>query len=172
MPNNVVTELRTALTVQNFAQAVAFYRDALLLPVLESWNRPEGSGVILDAGRATLELLSADMAAYVDQVEVGRRIAGPVRLALKVEDSVATARKLTAAGAWEVAARYSVVNLNDNRTVIGTAGQLTEYTLGLNWYLNPNMRVQWNYVHGNRNVAAPNASGDFDGYGMQFHIDF
>ena len=104
MPNNVVTELRTALTVQNFAQAVAFYRDALLLPVLESWNRPEGSGVILDAGRATLELLSADMAAYVDQVEVGRRIAGPVRLALKVEDSVATARKLTAAGAWEVAA--------------------------------------------------------------------
>jgi hypothetical protein len=78
MSNSLVKELRTAFTVQNFAQAVAFYRDGLALPVVQSWNRPEGSGMILDAGRATLELLSSDMTAYIDHVEAGSRVAGPV----------------------------------------------------------------------------------------------
>jgi catechol 2,3-dioxygenase-like lactoylglutathione lyase family enzyme len=103
MPNFLITELRTALTVQNYAQAVAFYRDALALPVVQSWDRPEGSGMILDAGRATLELLSSDMSAYVDHVEAGRRIAGPVRFAIEVDDSVLAAKKLVAAGAVQVA---------------------------------------------------------------------
>lgn len=75
-------------------------------------------------------------------------------------------------GAWELAVRYSMVNLNDSPIVLGTGGQLSEYTVGLNWYLNPNMRVQWNYVRANRNVAAPLASGNVDEFGMNFHIDF
>jgi hypothetical protein len=66
--------------------------------VTESWDGPDGSGAVLDAGRATLELLSTAQAELVDRVEVGSRVAGPVRVALEVEDSVATARRLVAGG--------------------------------------------------------------------------
>ena len=99
MSNGPVHELRLALTVSDFDQAVRFYRDALGLPVVESWDEPTGSGVVLAAGRATLELLSTGQAEVVDEVEVGRRTAGPVRLALEVADSERTAADLEAAGA-------------------------------------------------------------------------
>ncbi|MBV9122827.1 MAG: hypothetical protein JO112_05690 [Planctomycetes bacterium] len=75
-------------------------------------------------------------------------------------------------GAWEIAARYSLVDLNDAATITGTGGALNEYTLGLNWYMNPNMRIQMNYVRVNRNVGAPNVKGDVDEFGMEFHLDF
>jgi phosphate-selective porin OprO/OprP len=52
-------------------------------------------------------------------------------------------------GAWELAARYSVLNLNDNEGEFGLAppsggvrgGEQTISTLGLNWYLNPTIRL-------------------------------
>ena len=94
-----VHELRVAVTVEDYGEAIRFYRDVLGLPVLEEWEQPSGSGAVLDAGRATLEVLSADQAELVDQVEVGQRVAGPVRLALEVDDSAATAERLAAAGA-------------------------------------------------------------------------
>jgi catechol 2,3-dioxygenase-like lactoylglutathione lyase family enzyme len=93
-----VRELRVALTVDNYEEALAFYRDTLGLPVVEAFDQPEGSGVVLDAGRATLELLSTGQAALVDGIEVGSRVAGPVRLAMEVGDSAATARALVAGG--------------------------------------------------------------------------
>jgi catechol 2,3-dioxygenase-like lactoylglutathione lyase family enzyme len=98
-----VSELRVALTLEDYEQAVAFYRDALGLPVRMSWDEAEGKGTILEAGRATLELLSRDQAELIDRVEVGRRVAGPVRLALEVEDSGRTAAELTTAGGELVA---------------------------------------------------------------------
>ena len=98
MPESPVRELRLALTVERYDQAVAFYRDRLGLPVIESFEGPEGGGVVLDAGRATLELLSVGQAELVDQVEVGSRVAGPVRVALEVADSAAVARRLVDGG--------------------------------------------------------------------------
>jgi catechol 2,3-dioxygenase-like lactoylglutathione lyase family enzyme len=94
-----VEELRVALTVDDFDAAVAFYRDGLGLTVAESWDRPDGRGAILSAGRATLELLSHDQAETIDDVEVGRRVAGPVRLAVEVADSASAADRLVEAGA-------------------------------------------------------------------------
>jgi len=94
-----VHELRVALTVDDYEQALRFYRDVLGLPVVEAWDHPSGGGAVLDAGRATLELLSSGQAALVDEVEVGARVAGAVRLALEVDDSAATAEALAAAGA-------------------------------------------------------------------------
>jgi catechol 2,3-dioxygenase-like lactoylglutathione lyase family enzyme len=94
-----VRELRVALTVDEYQEALRFYRDALGLPVLEEWEQEGSAGAVLDAGRATLELLSTAQAELVDRVEVGERVAGPVRLALEVDDSAATAETLTAAGA-------------------------------------------------------------------------
>jgi methylmalonyl-CoA/ethylmalonyl-CoA epimerase len=94
-----VRELRIALTVADYERAVAFYRDALGLPEIESWDRPNGRGTILDAGRATLELFDPLQADTLDAIEVGRRVSGAVRLALHVDDSAALATELVAAGA-------------------------------------------------------------------------
>ncbi len=94
-----VRELRVAVTAENYEEALAFYRDALGLPVVESWENEGGSGAILGAGRATLEVLSPSQVTYVDEVEAGGTPSGPVRLALEVEDSTASAEVLEAAGA-------------------------------------------------------------------------
>jgi lactoylglutathione lyase len=97
-----VGELRLVLTVEDHAGALAFYRDALGLPQLEDWSSDEGKVVLLDGGRATLELIDARQAALIDDVEVGRRVAGPVRVALHVDDSAAVALVLEQAGAERV----------------------------------------------------------------------
>jgi lactoylglutathione lyase len=94
-----VRELRLALTVEDFDEALAFYRDALGLEQLEVWDSEGGRVVLLEAGKATLELLDEGHAGAVDEIEVGRRVAGPVRLALEVDDSAANAERLSAAGA-------------------------------------------------------------------------
>jgi lactoylglutathione lyase len=100
-----VKELRLVLTVQDFEAAVALYRDALGLEEVEAWEgEEEGAQIaILDAGRATLELVNEPQAQAIDRIEVGRRVAGPVRIAFKVGDSEATAERLVQAGAEEVA---------------------------------------------------------------------
>ena len=92
-----VRELRLVLTVEDFDAALAFYRDALGLEELHAWEAEEGHIAILGAGRATIELVDEGQAAAIDRIEVGRRVAGPVRVALQVEDSAATAHRLTQA---------------------------------------------------------------------------
>lgn len=94
-----VRGLRVALTAEDFEQAVAVYRDGLGLDVIRHWDSSDGRGMILAAGAATLELLDARDAALTDSVEVGRRVAGPVRLAFAVGDVAAAASAMEAAGA-------------------------------------------------------------------------
>ena len=98
-----VTELRVTLTVQDFGQALAFYRDTLGLEQLADWSSETGRVVVLDAGRATLELFDEAQAEAVDAIEAGRRVSGMVRLAMQVADSPDMARRLVAAGAVRVA---------------------------------------------------------------------
>ena len=58
-------------------------------------------------------------------------------------------------GAWEIGARYSDINLNWNDGVFGRAtpaggirgGEQKIYTVGLNWYLNPAIRLMLDYSH-------------------------
>ena len=98
-----MTVLRVALTVQDFGQALAFYRDTLGLEQIADWSSETGRVVVLDAGRATLELLDDAQAETVDTIEAGRRVAGTVRLALQVADSEDIAERLVVAGAVRVA---------------------------------------------------------------------
>ena len=98
-----VTELRVALTVEDFGEALAFYRDTLGLEQLADWSSGTGRVVVLDAGQATLELFDDAQAETVDAIEAGRRVSGTVRLAMKVADSQDMAQRLIAAGAVEVA---------------------------------------------------------------------
>ena len=98
-----VTELRVALTVEDFDQALAFYRDVLGLEQLADWSSGTGRVVALDAGRATLELFDQAQAESVDAIEAGRRVSGTVRFAVRVADSEDMAARLVAAGAGRVA---------------------------------------------------------------------
>ena len=70
------TEFRVVLTVPDFDRALAFYRDALGLEQVADWSAENGRVVLLEAGRATLELFDESQAAYVDEVEAGRRVSG------------------------------------------------------------------------------------------------
>jgi predicted enzyme related to lactoylglutathione lyase len=95
-----VLELRLVVTADDYEAALAFYRDALGMPELGAFTSPGGRVSILDAGRATLELADGPHAAYVDEVEVGTRVAGHMRVALQVADveaATATAREAGAA---------------------------------------------------------------------------
>jgi methylmalonyl-CoA/ethylmalonyl-CoA epimerase len=91
--------LRVVLTVRDFDEAVAFYRDVLGLEQLADWSGDDGRVILLDVGHATLELFDERQAESVDRIEVGRRVSGPVRLALEVEDPDGSAQRLVAAGA-------------------------------------------------------------------------
>jgi lactoylglutathione lyase len=124
-----VTELRVTLTVEDFDQALAFYRDALGLDELADWSTEAGRVVVLDAGRATLELFDQAQAAAVDEIEAGRRVSGTVRLALKVADSEEAARRLVAAGADVVAPPVTTPWGDRNARVRAPDGmQLTLFT--------------------------------------------
>ena len=97
-------EFRVVLTVPDFDEAVAFYRDTLGLEQLADWSGEDGRVVLLDGGHATIELFDERQAESVDRIEAGRRISGPVRLAVEVTDLESTAEKLIAAGAEPMAA--------------------------------------------------------------------
>jgi lactoylglutathione lyase len=125
-----VHELRVALTVNDYEEAVAFYRDTLGLPQLEVWESPQGRVTLLDAGRATLEVLEEGHAAEVDEIEVGRRVAGPVRLALEVDDSAGAAERLVEAGATHVGGPVETPWRHRNVRVQAPDGmQLTLFTV-------------------------------------------
>jgi phosphate-selective porin OprO/OprP len=67
-------------------------------------------------------------------------------------------------GALEAALRYSYLDLDENGI---NGGILSDVTLGLNWYFNPNMRVMFNYIFANRN-----GYGDADIVQTRFQVDF
>jgi lactoylglutathione lyase len=98
-----VQELRLVVTASDFDAAVHLYRDVLGLPERDAVSSEDGRVVILDAGRATLELADPAHAAYVDEVEVGRRVAGHIRVALRVPDVDAATTRLVDADLEQLA---------------------------------------------------------------------
>ena len=76
-------------------------------------------------------------------------------------------------GAWQAGLRYNYLDLNDEGL---NGGQLHNLTWGLNWYLNPNLKFQWNYITTYRNVddvpAFSAGSGVVHGVGMRVAFDF
>lgn len=96
---NGVTEMRLVVTAPDYEEALVFYRDVLGLPQLAVFDDGAGHVVILDAGRATLELSDVPHAEHIDAVEVGRRVAGHVRVAFEVADADAVTDRLVDGGA-------------------------------------------------------------------------
>ena len=71
-------------------------------------------------------------------------------------------------GAWEIAARYSYLDLQD-QDIIGGEGE--SFTLGINWYWNAYARMQFNYINGEIE-RLPLAEGNYEIFGARFMVDF
>ena len=74
-------------------------------------------------------------------------------------------------GAWEVAARYSHLDL-DNQYLVNQGGELDGFTFGVNWYLNTNFKLQFEYLHDIVYGNGPNNEGFVNGFGMRTQFFF
>lgn len=103
-PDRPVAQLRLVVEAEDYDEAVRFYRDAL---GLEEQAAFEGDGdakvVILDAGRATLEIANPAQKRMIDSVEADGHESDRIRVAFEVADTAAVTVRLEAAGATVVA---------------------------------------------------------------------
>jgi lactoylglutathione lyase len=124
-----INELRLVLTVDDFDRATTFFRDALGLKEVAAWENDGGHAVLLDAGHATIEIFDEAQARAIDAIEVGRRVAGRVRIAFGSSDSESAARTLAAAGAEILAGPVITPWRDRNVRLAGPEGiQLTLFT--------------------------------------------
>jgi phosphate-selective porin OprO and OprP len=74
-------------------------------------------------------------------------------------------------GAWQIGARYNYLDLNDNGL---NGGILHNFTAGLNWFWNPNMKIQFDYMATHRDAALAGNLGDgwINGWGIRVASDF
>jgi catechol 2,3-dioxygenase-like lactoylglutathione lyase family enzyme len=99
-----VLQMRLVVEAADYDEAVAFYRD--VLGGSEELFVDSGGGArvtILAVGRATLELSTPEQVAFIDDVEVGRRVSPRLRVAFEVADVGATTDELVRAGAGLIA---------------------------------------------------------------------
>jgi len=108
-------------------------------------------------------------------VQAGYFLTGEVRPYKKTEgvfDRVKPLKPYTQGGpgAWEVAGRFSYLDLDDDRI---NGGKLWDYTLGLNWYLHSNVRLMWNYIRSRVDVGpGADTRADADIFLMRAQVDF
>jgi lactoylglutathione lyase len=99
IPNPPVMELRVALTTHAFDRLASFYRIGLGMEPAHVWPEDQGRALVLDMGKATLEVFDEKQAQTVDQIEAGKRVSGQIRFALRVPDLDVATKKLVAHGA-------------------------------------------------------------------------
>jgi lactoylglutathione lyase len=125
-----VRQLRLVVTTDDYDAAVRFYRDVLGMPEREAVQNPSGRVMILNAGAATLELAEPGTAEYIDEVEVGRRVAGHIRVAFEVDDVHGGTTALREAGGEVLAEPRQTPFKSTNARVEGPAGlQLTLFQM-------------------------------------------
>ena len=97
---------------------------------------------------------------------------GPFTNAWLVRDE--NGRLNSGIGAWEIAARYTYVNLNDGTGLNRIAGgRLDGFSLALNWYLNRNMNLMIDWVSDRRSDVPPGTfAGYTNGFGTELQIQF
>lgn len=95
-----VLQMRLVVQVDDYDEAVRFYRDVLGAPDELQVHGPDGEKVtILDVGRATLELSNGAQVEMIDEVEVGRRVSPRLRVAFEVADVESSTAELVDGGA-------------------------------------------------------------------------
>jgi methylmalonyl-CoA/ethylmalonyl-CoA epimerase len=124
-----IKELRIILTVENLDEIIRFYREVAGMATSKEWHNEPGNGIILDAGRASLELIDAKHAAVIDDIEVGKRIAGPIRLALRVSEDINTSVETFVEGGATALAKPTKAPWSDVARIEDPAGmQITLFT--------------------------------------------
>ena len=79
-------ELRFAFTFDDYDAALRLFRDVFELETIMELDSEGARGVILRVPSATLELFDRGQGRLVDDIEVGRRLEGSVRIAVHVDD--------------------------------------------------------------------------------------
>jgi len=97
--NYPVLEMRVALTTNEYERLVKFYCDGLGIEPAAIWNNGGGQALMLNMGKATLEIFDEAQADTIDQLEAGRWISGQIRFALEVPDLNAAMERLITQGA-------------------------------------------------------------------------
>ena len=97
--NEPIHELRVAVTTPDYERLVKFYCMGLGIEPAQIWNNGQGKALILDMGRATLEIFDEAQAETIDQIEAEKRVSGAIRFALQVPDLNAAMERLLANGA-------------------------------------------------------------------------
>jgi phosphate-selective porin OprO and OprP len=97
---------------------------------------------------------------------------GPIENAWIVRD--ANGNLCWGRGAWEIAARYSYVNLNSGSGLNRIqGGAMDGVTLGLNWYMNTNLNVMFDWAYDNRyDVPVGTVPGYTSGFGARVQFQF
>jgi phosphate-selective porin OprO/OprP len=72
-------------------------------------------------------------------------------------------------GAWELAARWSWIDLTDK---LVEGGEENNFTFGVNWYLNPNYRLMFNYIYADVEDRANAEDGSTNIFQMRFQVDY
>lgn len=99
-----VRQMRLVVEADDYEAAVRFFRDALgLAEELSLATPPDAHVTILQAGRATLELVNPAQKRMIDELEVGRQVAPRLRVAFEVDDGAEVTARLVGAGARLVA---------------------------------------------------------------------
>jgi uncharacterized glyoxalase superfamily protein PhnB len=99
-----VLQMRLVVQVEDYDEALRFYRDVLGAREELQVHGEQGEKVtILDVGRATLELSNRAQVEMIDRVEVGRPVSPRLRVAFEVTDAAAATDRLVAGGAELVA---------------------------------------------------------------------
>ena len=97
---NPVRQLRLVVEAEDFEEALRFYRDVLGMPQQEAYDGDDDARVvILDAGRATLELSNPAQVRFIDRVETDGHRSPKLRVAFEVDDTAGTTEELVAGGA-------------------------------------------------------------------------
>ncbi len=94
-----ILELRVALTTKGYEKLVNFYCEGLGIKPQQLWTGGEDRALILEMGQATLEIFDEAHAEVIDQLEVGERVSGAIRFALRIDDLDAALERLLARGA-------------------------------------------------------------------------
>jgi methylmalonyl-CoA/ethylmalonyl-CoA epimerase len=88
-----------AITTSDYERLVKFYCEGLGLEPSAIWNNDGGKALILELGKATLELFDERQAEVIDHMEAGRRVSRQIRFALQVPELTSAMDRLLAHGA-------------------------------------------------------------------------
>ena len=134
----------------------------VLTDAVES-NEPQGTVFFHGGYVEALYFLTGEYQEYQKKEGVFGRVVPNNNFHVMKSDSVRTC------GAWQVGVRLSYLDLNDKAIQGGT---IYDWTIGLNWFLNPNMKFQLNYILEHRDGQQDVGHGWINGIGLRAAYDF